>query len=41
MYGHNFGGLKNMASLSFQHVYKKYEGGVVAVSDFNLDVADK
>ena len=30
-----------MASLSFQHVYKKYEGGVVAVSDFNLDVADK
>ena len=30
-----------MASLSFQHVYKKYEGGVVAVSDFNLDVAEK
>ena len=30
-----------MASLSFQHVYKKYDGGVVAVSDFNLDVADK
>ena len=30
-----------MASLSFQHVYKKYEGGVVAVSDFNLEVADK
>ena len=24
-----------MASLSFQHVYKKYDGGVVAVSDFN------
>ena len=31
----------NMASLSFQHVYKKYDGGVVAVSDFNLEVADK
>ena len=30
-----------MASLSFQHVDKKYEGGVVAVSDFNLEVADK
>ena len=30
-----------MASLSFQHVYKKYEGGVVAVSDFNLEIADK
>ena len=28
-----------MASLSFQHVYKKYDGGVVAVSDFNLEVA--
>ena len=36
-----FGGYLDMASLSFQHVYKKYEGGVVAVSDFNLDVADK
>ena len=33
--------LINMASLSFQHVYKKYDGGVVAVSDFNLEVADK
>ncbi|MCQ2466798.1 MAG: sn-glycerol-3-phosphate ABC transporter ATP-binding protein UgpC [Clostridia bacterium] len=30
-----------MASLSFQHVYKKYDGGVVAVSDFNLEIADK
>jgi len=30
-----------MASLSFQHVYKKYDGGVIAVSDFNLEVADK
>jgi len=31
----------NMASLSLQHVYKKFEGGVVAVSDFNLEIADK
>lgn len=30
-----------MANLSLQHVYKKYEGGVVAVSDFNLEIADK
>ncbi|MBR4010655.1 MAG: ATP-binding cassette domain-containing protein, partial [Clostridiales bacterium] len=30
-----------MASLSLQHVYKKYEGGVVAVSDFNLEISDK
>ncbi|MBN1775766.1 MAG: sn-glycerol-3-phosphate ABC transporter ATP-binding protein UgpC [Clostridiales bacterium] len=30
-----------MASLSLQHVYKKFEGGVVAVSDFNLEIADK
>ena len=30
-----------MASLSLQHVYKKYEGGVVAVSDFSLEIADK
>ena len=30
-----------MASLSLQHIYKKYEGGVVAVSDFNLEIADK
>ena len=30
-----------MASLSLQHVYKKYDGGVVAVSDFNLEIADK
>lgn len=36
-----FGGYWYMASLSFQHVYKKYDGGVVAVSDFNLEVADK
>lgn len=37
---HIFGGI-NMASLSLQHVYKKFEGGVVAVSDFNLEIADK
>ena len=26
-----------MASLSLRNVYKKYPGGVVAVSDFNLE----
>ena len=30
-----------MASLSFKHIYKKYPGGVTAVSDFNLEVKDK
>ncbi|MDD2578610.1 MAG: sn-glycerol-3-phosphate ABC transporter ATP-binding protein UgpC [Eubacteriales bacterium] len=30
-----------MASVTLKNVYKRYEGGVVAVSDFNLDVADK
>ncbi|MFT8887447.1 MAG: sn-glycerol-3-phosphate ABC transporter ATP-binding protein UgpC [Ethanoligenens sp.] len=30
-----------MASLSLKHIYKKYAGGVVAVTDFNLDVKDK
>ncbi len=30
-----------MSSLSLQHIYKKYEGGVVAVSDFCLDIEDK
>ncbi len=30
-----------MASLSLQHVYKKYPGGVLAVSDFNLEIKDK
>ncbi len=30
-----------MASLSLQHIYKKYDGGVTAVSDFCLDIADK
>jgi len=33
--------VSQMASLSLQHIYKKYEGGVVAVSDFNLEIADK
>ena len=30
-----------MASVSLQHIYKVYTGGVVAVSDFNLDIEDK
>ncbi len=30
-----------MASLNLQHIYKKYAGGVVAVSDFCLDIEDK
>lgn len=30
-----------MAGLKLQGIYKKYAGGVVAVSDFNLDIADK
>ncbi len=30
-----------MASLSLKHIYKKYAGGVVAVSDFNLEIKDK
>jgi len=30
-----------MASVSLQHIYKVYAGGVVAVSDFNLDIKDK
>ncbi|MBR5975037.1 MAG: ATP-binding cassette domain-containing protein, partial [Clostridiales bacterium] len=30
-----------MASLSLQHVFKKYDGGVVAVSDFCLEISDK
>ncbi len=30
-----------MAGLSFRHIYKKYPGGVVAVSDFCLEVKDK
>ena len=30
-----------MASLSLQHIYKKYAGGVTAVSDFCLEIEDK
>jgi len=32
---------EKMASLSFRHLYKKYPGGVTAVSDFCLEVKDK
>ncbi len=30
-----------MASLSLKNIYKKYSGGVIAVSDFNLEIKDK
>ncbi len=30
-----------MAGLSLRHIYKKYPGGVTAVSDFNLEIEDK
>ena len=30
-----------MASLSLQHIYKRYAGGVTAVTDFCLDIEDK
>lgn len=30
-----------MASLSLRHIYKIYQGGVKAVSDFNLEIDDK
>ena len=30
-----------MASVSLKEVYKKYPGGVIAVSDFNIDIRDK
>ena len=30
-----------MANVSLQHVYKIYDGGVVAVTDFNLEIEDK
>lgn len=30
-----------MASLSLKHIYKKYAGGVVTVTDFNLDIKDQ
>ena len=30
-----------MASVSLKNVYKRYEGGVLAVSDFTIDIADR
>jgi len=30
-----------MASVKLKNVYKRFEGGVTAVSDFNLDIEDK
>ena len=30
-----------MANLSLRHVKKVYDGNVVAVQDFNLEIADK
>ena len=30
-----------MADVKLSHVYKEYEGGVVAVQDFNLHIKDK
>ncbi len=30
-----------MASVSLRHIFKKYPGGVTAVSDFNLEIKDK
>ena len=30
-----------MSGLSLRHIYKKYPGGVTAVSDFNLEIKDK
>lgn len=30
-----------MASLSLKHITKRYQGGVTAVSDFNLEIKDK
>lgn len=30
-----------MADLQLKHIYKKYAGGVTAVSDFSLDIEDK
>jgi multiple sugar transport system ATP-binding protein len=34
-------GGEKMASVKLKNVYKRYEGGVTAVSDFNLDIEDK
>ena len=35
------GGTLNMASVSLREIYKKYSGGVIAVSDFNIEIQDK
>ena len=37
----NFRRIRKMAGLSLRHIYKKYPGGVTAVSDFNLEIKDK
>ena len=31
----------SMANVSLRHVYKIYDGGVTAVTDFNLEIEDK
>jgi len=36
-----FIGRVKMASVKLKNVYKRFEGGVTAVSDFNLDIDDK
>jgi len=33
--------VRSMATVSLQHIYKIYDGNVTAVSDFNLEIADK
>ena len=30
-----------MAGLKLDHIYKKYAGGVTAVSDFSIEIEDK
>lgn len=35
------GGFLVMANVSLRHIYKIYDGGVTAVSDFNLEIEDK
>ena len=30
-----------MSSVTLKGIFKRYAGGVTAVSDFNLDIADK
>ena len=30
-----------MAGLNLKHIYKKYPGGYVAVTDVNLEIRDK